>query len=209
MPKDKLQISSLSGGRYSLLIFKLWFPAFREVRGTELYLEYIFYIAFAVIIYPFFLEMRFAQYKKTALEKNYQNTLLCFSSFQTPSSIYTTSREAKTCNWVERRVGNSKYILSSEMQTFILMFTHILMLQEDWTLWHKSNSLCQSDCLMLHWLCDKARPYRNAGIVFWSKRALMALNLSCALTCFPPLTVTSLHCHQLFLEPPLYDILLV
>lgn len=168
-----------------------------------------FYIAFAVITYPFCLEMRFAKHKRAALEKSYQNTLLCFSYFQTPSNIYITSKEAKTGNWAERRGGNSKYIASSEMQKFILAFTHILMLQEDWTLWHNLKSLCQPDCLMLHWLCDKVSPYRNAGIVFWSKQALMALNLSCHLICFPLSTVTSLHCHQLFLEPSQYDILLV
>jgi len=35
----------------------------------------------------------------------------------------------------------------------------------------------------------------------------MTLDLSCALTRFPPSTVTALHCHQLF--PEQYDILLV
>lgn len=143
MPKDKLQASSLPGDRYSLLIFKLWFPAFRKLRCTELYLAYMFYIAFAVIIRSFCLKMRFAKYKKAALGKSYQNTLLCFSYFQTPSNIYITSKEAKTGNWAERRVGNSKHIESSEIQKVILMFTHILMLQEDRTIWHKLNSLCQ------------------------------------------------------------------
>lgn len=169
MPKDKLQASFLSGDRYSLLIFKVWFPAFRKLRCTESYLEYRFYIAFAVITYPFCLEMRFAKHKRAALEKSYQNTLLCFSYFQTPSNIYITSKEAKTGNWAERRGGNSKYIASSEMQKFILTFTYILMLQEDRTLWHKLESLCQPDCLMLHWLCDRVRPYRNALLSDQSK----------------------------------------
>lgn len=66
------------------------------------------------------------------------------------------------------------------------MFTHIPMLQEDWTLWHKLKSLCQPDCLMLCWLCDKTSLYRSAGIVSWSKQALMLLNPSCGLTCFLP-----------------------
>lgn len=42
------------------------------------------------------------------------------------------------------------------------MFIHILMLWEDWTLWHNLKSLCQPDCLMLCWLCDKGSLYRNA-----------------------------------------------
>lgn len=86
MLKYRLQASSLSGYGYSFLT------------------SYLFY-----------LEMRFAKYKKAAL-KNYQNTLLCFSYFQTLSNIYITRKEAKTCNWVERRVANSKYIESSETQ---------------------------------------------------------------------------------------------
>lgn len=208
MPKGKLQASSLSGDRYSLLIFKLWSPAFRKLRCTELYLVYMFYIAFAVIIYSFWLEMRFAKYKKAALEKSYQNTLLCFSYFQTLSNIDITSKESKTGNWADRRVGNSKHIASSEMQKFILMLTHTLAFQEAWTLWHQLNSLGQPDCLMSCWRCAKARPCRNAAIVFWSKQALMVISLSCGLTGFPPSTITSLHCHQLFLELSQFDILL-
>lgn len=45
-------------------------------------------------------------------------------------------KEAKTCNWVEKRDGNSKHIENAEMQNFILIFTYIPIFQEDWALWH-------------------------------------------------------------------------
>lgn len=53
MPKDKLRASSLSGDRYILLIFKLWFPAFRKLRCTELCLECMFHSAFCSVNIPF------------------------------------------------------------------------------------------------------------------------------------------------------------
>lgn len=108
--------------------------------------------------------MRFAKCKKAAVIKTH---CYVFSYFQTPSNVYITSKEAKTGNWAQRRAGNSKNVKSSEMQKFILVFMHILILQEDWTFQHKLNSLCQPDCLILrgsvtkpnwHCLLIKASP---------------------------------------------------
>ena len=148
MPKDELRASSLSGDRYSLLISKLWCPAFRKLQGTvilRIYFSYCF-CSDNILFLPWNEICKIE--KGSSGEELSKHTLLYFSYFQTPSDIYITSKEAKTGNWAERRAGNSKYIESSEMQKFILTFNHILVLQEDQTLWQKLNGLCQTD-----WRC--------------------------------------------------------